>query len=217
MLKSTLHHPEKIRSLAGHMSKNPWNRHISWDTEIPRTEEVVGEGRVEKRPNQIASYRRERVRSRIKRDKSRVRKHEKDHPEPQKYVPPGCLTCVGDACEKLCGWRLGMGGKRKTHKKSRKKSRRKTHKKSRGRKSSGKTHKKSRGRKSRGRKSRGKTKKGGYNSHCALAAEKKQGYTKVEGDAYCLDFYAKTGKTKCNMYNGECMAPPVRTRQSRGG
>ena len=99
------------------------------------------------------------------------------------------------------------GGKKP--RKTRKSKKRRKKRKSRGRKS--------RGRKSRGRKSRGKTKKGGYNSHCALAAEKKQGYTKVEGDAYCLDFYAKTGKTKCNMYNGECMAPPVRTRQSRGG
>jgi len=28
-----------------------------------------------------------------------------------------CSTCVGNFCESVCGWRFGMGGKRKTRKK----------------------------------------------------------------------------------------------------
>ena len=31
-----------------------------------------------------------------------------------------CSTCVGDFCESVCGWRFGMGGKKKTRKKRKK-------------------------------------------------------------------------------------------------
>jgi hypothetical protein len=94
------------------------------------------------------------------------------------------------------------GGKksRKTKKSKKRRKRIKSRGKSR-RKSRKKTHKKSR------KKSRRKTKKGGYNSHCALAAEGKQGYTKVKGNAYCKNFFEDTGETECNMNTGVCGLP----------